>query len=64
MILFWIIGFARIWLTSGLSLSLVLIREPTRFFISLLKELGRGLKAPLTIFIAKKCKLGASKGGF
>jgi len=37
---------------------------PTRFFNSELKDDGSGLYAPLTIFIARKCKLGASKGGF
>jgi hypothetical protein len=37
---------------------------PTRDFISDENPLGRGLKAPLTIFMAKKWRLGASKGGF
>jgi hypothetical protein len=29
-----------------------------------LKLLGSGEKTPLTIFILKRCRLGASKGGF
>ena len=48
------IGMANTLLTSGLIFSLVLSNWPTRFFISDEKPLGRGLNAPLTIFIAKK----------
>jgi len=55
---------AKIWFTSGLNFSLVFKSYPTKFFNSVLNPDGRGLYAPLTIFIAKKCKLGASKGGF
>jgi hypothetical protein len=51
-------------LTSGLNFSFVFMHEPTRDFNSAEYYYGNGLNAPLTIFIARKCKLGASKGGF
>jgi hypothetical protein len=51
-------------LTSGRILSFTFSIDATRDFISLEKFPGRGLYAPRTIFIARKCNEGASKGGF
>jgi hypothetical protein len=64
LILFWIRGIDNILFRSGLIFSYVLSKEATSDLTSYEYVVGRGLKAPLTIFIAKKCRLGASKGGF